>query len=460
MAPRMGIARVVEGSINTLLSSNPKVVLMRRVTLAVVVCISIISLLWIISDLYGQKPKEEIAAPVSQEILDKLGELKGADPKESKDMRDQIRQAIGEDKVVRPEIQKEIDSEDPISQKFIIVQEDEKDTKATYDKLDQKNYGPQPQQFPPVPAIEPERIPHQDISQVQTPRTPLPESPIIVAQNKEIDKGVIEFKLASNASGPTADGKFVVPNAEIGGSEGDVAVGEIVDLWVQPLENVPDNLYSVSYAWTVLPHKNKVVVWPDNSRIIFGTGTQSRIYSVILTASYVYVVMDEDGKIQDIAQRSATTMREIRIVGNGTNPGPIDPTDPTDPMPNTEWPGEVPEDLNGLAKLAYQWTALVHVNAAYPIDDAKATAQRLGESFQKMAEMIKSGEFEDVNEILKLTTDSNDEAMAGNQSAWMPWVVEMGNFIHSAYVGGKIRTLDEFQIAWEEIAKGLLEAAK
>lgn len=243
------------------------------------------------------------------------------------------------------------------------------------------------------------------------------------------------------------DDKFQIPKITINGAEQAIPIGELVQLSVS-LDSKPKDFHSVSYTWTVLPKKS-VIVWPDGTRIIFGTGTQTQNFTVILTASFVYTVKEGE-KITEVAQRSTTSTATVQIQGGSTPPGPgPGPVDPINPDGG----------LTGLSKQAFDWVGLVSRTGTYTDDKVKADAKKLATSFNNIAAAIAAGTYPDVQAILKASKESNDAAIE-NRNEWLPWFTKMSEHLQQAYSNGTTRTPQQFASAWREITKGLEAAAK
>lgn len=235
-------------------------------------------------------------------------------------------------------------------------------------------------------------------------------------------------------------GQFNVPRVSINGINKQIHIGDLVEL-TATINDKPEDLYSVNYSWAVLPQKD-VIVWPDGTKIIFGTGTTPKVYTVILTTSFVYTVMNE-GKIVDIIQKTTTNIEQVTIKGD------------TNSIPETPKAG----DNSSLANLTYNWTSLISRGNDYPTNKFKEDALRLSESFKNIANDIDNGNLKDITSILNTTRDKNDTVVE-NRNAWLPWFNKVSEHLQSSYADGSIKTTSQFSAAWKEISKGLLAASK
>lgn len=229
---------------------------------------------------------------------------------------------------------------------------------------------------------------------------------------------------------------FVVPETEILGPEDTIPLGELIDLQVKPFSKTLEHLHSVSYSWTVLPVKTKMAVWPDGSRVLFGTGTQATKYTVILTASYVYVKPNA-AKELTVAQKQITALKVITVGSEQTTEPPTSP------------------DLNNLSKEVMGWTSLVNLDPT----TKKQNAADLAGSFRMVAEAIDSGTITDVADIFSTVKQNNEQVLGSTQIAWKPWGAKLAEKLSGLYNSG-VKEPSQFSAVWKDIAKGLEAAAK
>lgn len=257
-----------------------------------------------------------------------------------------------------------------------------------------------------------------------------------------------DFVLADDGPVPEPeDPKYTPPKLEIGGADAPIPLGELVQLWVKTPDKFPENLSSTAYTWTILPRKN-VVVWPDKTRILFGAGTKNSTFIVIITASHVFIEKDADGKITKIIQRAVNKMVQVQV-GDGT----------VIPDPGGNDNGNTPPSLSGLSKQAYDWIINVQVTNTYTVAMRKADAAKLATSFAAIAGKIQDGTLRDVTAILQATKTSNDAAIT-TRDQWLPWFTKMSEHLQKSYNDGTIKTLQQFNTAWLQIAAGITAASK
>lgn len=243
------------------------------------------------------------------------------------------------------------------------------------------------------------------------------------------------------------DPKYTPPVLNVGGADSPIPLGELVQLWIKQPDIIPDNLYSTAYTWTLLPNKS-FVTWPDKTRILFGAGVQNSTFVAIVTASHVFVDKDADGDLNNITQRTVTKMVTVKI-GDGT----VIPPDPGGGEDGGGGGGDIPPGITGLAKQSYDWT--INVNVA----SKKADAAKLAASFTAVAAQIQNGTLRDVSAILNATKQNNDRAIT-TRDQWLPWFTRMSEHLQKSFSNGSIKTLQQFNTAWLEIAKGLQAASQ
>ena len=249
-----------------------------------------------------------------------------------------------------------------------------------------------------------------------------------------------------NAQLPTS-----TPVVTISGADKLIPVGELVILDAS-IDPKPTNLHSVSYSWTVLP-KRDIIVWPDGTKAVFGTGKTNQSYTVILTTSFVFAIKDAD-KITDIIQRSSTQAVTVNI-DNGDRPTqPTNPTNPPQPEQPTE--GELPPEIpiTGLAKSASDWINLVVRSDSNQEEDIKIDAANLAKAFATVAQQIDNGSLTDINSIMGASKTLNDGAIK-HKIEWLPWFAKVSEFVESAYKEGSMMEPSQYSKAWKEIAAGL-----
>lgn len=244
------------------------------------------------------------------------------------------------------------------------------------------------------------------------------------------------------------DTEHPIPKAEIGGIENQYNIGDLIDLWVKPTQK-PKDMISVNYTWTILPEV-PLKIWPDKTRVLFGTGPTDTTFIVVLNASYVFANKTEDGKIDSVTQYSSVTMASI-VVGKNEDQ-PVKPDEPAKPAEPDN------PSLTGLSRMAYEWVAQVD-RTNYSEIEIKADAAKLADSFRDIVTLIDNGTLISIGAILNQTKENNDATIT-NRNEWLPWFTKMSTFLQSSYSNGSIKTIAQFKQAWIDIANGLDEYSK
>ncbi len=229
----------------------------------------------------------------------------------------------------------------------------------------------------------------------------------------------------------------VSPPEIMGG--GDYEVGDLIELSIKPYDP-PPNLHSVVYSWTVLPDV-KITEWPDGSKILFGTGKVTRTLNVVMTASYVFVDMDENNTILDVSQGALTVQTTVRINGGGGGGGN-----------NNGGGGGDPTFNSPLAKNAYDWAKGVNS------DKKAAEANELRHAFLQIQSEIANDQYvggSAIAEIFEQTKILNDRALGDRKEVWKSWFDQMTAYLEKAFNDKVLQTPDDFGKAWGQIAEGL-----
>lgn len=118
------------------------------------------------------------------------------------------------------------------------------------------------------------------------------------------------------------------------------------------------------------------------------------------------------------------------------------------PLPS---PGPLPQpDLTGLAKLSRDWAAEL-----VPKDGRAADAAKLAQSFDSVAVKIAAGVLKTADEVAEATTEANRAALGERRDAWVSWGRRLAEYLVAEAKAERLKTPEDHQQAWGEIAKGL-----
>ena len=189
---------------------------------------------------------------------------------------------------------------------------------------------------------------------------------------------------------------------------------------------------ATNYAW-ILANSSKTFLPVENgTKAVFASGAQGK---------YIFVLSASD------ATGLGSVKHEL-IIGT---PEPEPEPNPPGPIPP---PTPLPDGKYKLASFAYSEALKV------PADIRKRTATNLANSFGSISAAIAAGTLTLPEKILAETLSSNQSILGPDKSAWSPWGVSLGKQLETFDAAGTLRTAADFGVAWDEVKRGLLEAAK
>jgi hypothetical protein len=200
---------------------------------------------------------------------------------------------------------------------------------------------------------------------------------------------------------PTPD-KYQVPSLEIMGVEEAYDVGDLIHLSIKPLDELPAEMRSAVFSWTVLPTPEKLITWPDNSQILFGTGPTNVEYTIILTATFAF------GEEDVLEHRTFTNINKV-VVGGAI------------PQVSNRPAGE--ENLDKLQvfnRNLIKGLELVTKDGYSDIEKAE-DIKKLAASYRKLASIVESQKNLSSDTIFTLQLESDREALGSNSIAFLPW---------------------------------------
>ncbi|MDB4489985.1 hypothetical protein N9045_00570 [bacterium] len=264
-----------------------------------------------------------------------------------------------------------------------------------------------------------------------------------------------EFSLTATTVVKQVSDEDLFGNTEFGieGASNSYQVGDLIELSIDEKVDKTD-IISSDYVWTIIP-KTDHKIWPDKSKILFGTGPTDTKYTVILNASYVFGEQDPTGAVENITQKSSSVVAEITVGKADTPNVPAQPTDPIKPD-NPQLPPN--SELTGSSAKAYDWVKLVVSGSNYDKQQIKQDAEKLAKSFNTIADLIEAGELSDIADIFARVKESNDKQVS-NRKAWLPWFTAASLYLQANYKSGTISTAEQFGQTWKEFAIGLTTAA-
>jgi hypothetical protein len=168
---------------------------------------------------------------------------------------------------------------------------------------------------------------------------------------------------------------FVVPEQKIVGAEVPIALGDLVDLSVSPIQNPPKFLVSTVYSWKVFDGYAEKRIRNYENGIFFGSGIQNKRLKVIVSITHLYVVKEGD-KLVETAIRTNFISTDIFI-------GEEEPDVP----PSPEIEPEFTDSKYQLSKFIYDGLKPVKLSKLDKIKQCTAIAS----SFDSIAAAIAAG---------------------------------------------------------------------
>lgn len=271
---------------------------------------------------------------------------------------------------------------------------------------------------------------------------------------------ILGFLLMASPGFAQDSNKFVIPKQDIVGIEEPVPTGDIVILRVSPIQDKVEYLKSVEYRWIII-RDGKIVTRfiAMNDSIVFGAGSDPNVdIKVFLIRAYNYEITEElttkDDKKVKVVKESGMRLADpiiAQVKLRGPNP-PVPPPNPVDPDPI------FPIGRFDLAKVSYN--AVKQVTA---LDSARRVqaARALARSYSSIASSIRAGAITNPKKALEETKAANDIALRdlGIRGEFEPWDQALKSVLVNLNSSGKLKTMDDFATAWDEIAQGL-NAAK
>ena len=240
---------------------------------------------------------------------------------------------------------------------------------------------------------------------------------------------------------------FVIPQQKIVGAESPIPLGELVDLSISKITDPPKHFVSYSVAWKVFDGDKEKRVREYQDGIFFGSGIVPKKMTALVAVTYLYAVKESD-KIVDIATRTVIISTPVTI-GDGNNPEPGPEPSPVDPEP------AFPETRYNLHKKAYSLAM-----SKVPTAARKAGAQNIAKSFESIASAVSAGAINEVDDILKKTTEANRSAVGSYRADWEPFFKQMQDILYTLYEDKQMVNVSDFAEAWREVASGLKSVKK
>ena len=194
--------------------------------------------------------------------------------------------------------------------------------------------------------------------------------------------------------------EFIVPAVEVVGTEEAYRIGDMIVLSIKPIDKIPDNLKAAIFSWTVLPAPEKVVLWPDNTKILFGSGSIEQEYTIILNSTFTFV--NEQNAIE---HRAITTINKCKVTG----------------QPNSIKDASVTitkiQDFKNKIKSSFTLIKKEGITE----EQIKADVIKLAVSFRKLSAVIENQKNLSEQTILTMQTQDNSDALGVDMPFFTDW---------------------------------------
>ena len=232
---------------------------------------------------------------------------------------------------------------------------------------------------------------------------------------------------------------FIIPQQKIVGAEAPIPLGELVDLSVSPIKDPPKYFVSYSLAWKVFDGDKEKRVREYQDGIFFGAGVVNKKMTALVAITYLFAIKEGD-RISEVGTKTVLLSTPVIIGSDSPDPSP----DPVEPEPS------FPESRYSLNSKAYK-AAMSKV----PTQARKAGAKNIAKSFESIASAVSAGALNQVDDILKKTTEANRAAVGNYRADWEPFFKYMQDALYTLYEEKQMVNVNDFAEAWREVATGL-----
>jgi hypothetical protein len=163
-----------------------------------------------------------------------------------------------------------------------------------------------------------------------------------------------------------------------------------------------------------------------------------------LSQRQVPILLLLDGQWYELGVCTVVEANGQLIITAGTQPNPPVPV-PPGPNPT---PTPTPDGAFGLSKLSY-------INATQVKQPARAKSQELAKNFTAEAAQIAAGARSSIEESQASLKEVNRATLGDLRVDWLDWFVAWQAAVGQANGEGKIKTLADYQAAYEATATGL-----
>lgn len=155
-------------------------------------------------------------------------------------------------------------------------------------------------------------------------------------------------------------------------------------------------------------------------------------------------------KLRLINGRNVSTLRTtVKITGTAPKPGPVNPDNPVNPVNPVNPPKPLPDGKFKLAAKSKDWTS--QVTSPTKVSEAQALAG----SLDSVIAAANAGTVASVDDFMRLTRDTNRQALGAAAALWQPWFQACKNELDTLYDAKLLKNLDDYKDAYSEMSLGL-----
>ncbi len=237
--------------------------------------------------------------------------------------------------------------------------------------------------------------------------------------------------MTTSSFGQEADVDTV--DLKIDGVSEPYVIGDLIQLEASVSGVNPDS--TIVYDWKIQPEVS-FKKWPDNSKIILGTGHKPEKFTVFLSVA----IMTKTGQNATVSVKSI--IETITVVSTNQQPSAPDKNDQI----------EI-EQLGEFGKTAVELSKQIIITEFYSKEAYTSDAKKLAENFGTISNQLKTGEITTLEEVLLKTREFNSNFP--NKSIWSSWFNGLSNKLSEANDANKLETVEEMIGVWNDISNGL-----
>lgn len=197
---------------------------------------------------------------------------------------------------------------------------------------------------------------------------------------------------------------------------------------------------AVAQDFTTLPSEGKYlgyVATPQPGKwLVFGPGGFKPVQATVLEGGKVVLWQGDTGEYAVIYLPAGEAQPLVAVVQLGKVIPPPPP----------------PPPLSPLAKQTRDWaTTLVPT-------EARLKCESVAQSLDAISSRMAAGTLTDPAKIIAATRDANQAAVGEMRGVWLPFFEEVRKYLNAEAAAGRLKTLEQHQAVWKDVAAGLRAA--